>query len=100
MNRAQEMEGIHLLRRLGRFCRNSGSGLDLLALDSIDDLQPLGLLCDRVELLLPRKPRLHLLDEIVEADELALLQRVVLWETHLLEFRLALGKFILRESMS
>ncbi len=89
-----------LLRRLGRFCSSGGSGFDLLALDPIDDLQPLGLLCDPVELLLPREPRLHLLDEVIEADELALLQRVVLWETHLLEFRLALGKFILMKSMS
>src|SRR5690606_25679836 len=74
-----------LRHRLGRLC----SGFDLLALDPINDLQALGLRRDAVELLLPRDPCLHLLDKSVQVDKLALLERVVLGETHLLELGLA-----------
>ncbi len=84
-----------LLRRLGRLRSSSGGSFDLFALDPVDDLQTLGLLDDPVELLLAREPNLHLLNEVLKADELAFLQRVVLGETHLFELGLALGKFIL-----
>jgi hypothetical protein len=43
---------------------------------------------------------LHLLDKSVQVDKLALLERVVLGETHLLELGLALSELVLMAGIS
>lgn len=86
-----------LLGRRRLRAAGSSTGLDLVALDSVNDPQTRRLPRDRVDLLLERKPLLRLGLELVEADELALLEGVIGGEAHLLDPHLALCEFVLAE---
>lgn len=77
-----------------RLCRSLGFVIVLL--NTVDKLELVSLLCKLVGLLFPRDPELDLLDEVVKANELALLQWVTGRKTHLLNLDLTLGKFILK----